>query len=80
MRPPTAAVDHGAPLSRPAPFSPVSSSDQVRLTVHQLSADRPGTRPILLAHATGFHGLVWAPLARHLDGFTAYAARSAGPR
>jgi len=27
----------------------------------------------LLTHATGFHGMVWAPLARHLEGFVAFA-------
>jgi len=30
-------------------------------------------RPILLAHATGFHALVWQPLAGHLDGFRVFA-------
>ncbi len=28
-----------------------------------------GPRPILLAHATGFHGMVWQPLASHLTGY-----------
>jgi pimeloyl-ACP methyl ester carboxylesterase len=42
----------------------------VSLTVHDLGGDG---RPILLAHATGFHGRVFAPLARHLDGFHAFA-------
>jgi pimeloyl-ACP methyl ester carboxylesterase len=28
---------------------------------------------VLLAHATGFHGMVWAPLARHLTGYHAVA-------
>lgn len=43
----------------------VASSGGVLLAVHHLggSDDRP---VVLLAHATGFHGLVWAPLAAHL--------------
>ena len=28
---------------------------------------------MLLAHATGFHGKVWTPLASHLDGFGCYS-------
>ena len=56
----------------------VESTDGVILTVHDLAgpATDPGDvqpRPILLAHATGLHGLVWAPVARHLDGFHAWA-------
>jgi pimeloyl-ACP methyl ester carboxylesterase len=73
-------VDDGASLSRPASFSPVTSTDGVRVNVLQLTPDAPPERqpdqpgrPILLCHATGFHGLVWAPLARHLTGFTAFA-------
>ena len=30
-------------------------------------------RPLLLAHATGFHALVWTPLAAHLSGFKVIA-------
>lgn len=44
----------------------VPSSDGVELTVHDLGGDGP---PLLLAHATGFHGRVWEPLASHLSGF-----------
>jgi pimeloyl-ACP methyl ester carboxylesterase len=82
VRSPSPGVDDGASLSRPAGFSPVRSTDQVSITVHELATGTsiPGdaessrsARPILLAHATGFHGLVWAPLARHLDGFRAFA-------
>ena len=29
--------------------------------------------PVLLAHATGFHGKVWEPLASHLDGLRRYS-------
>lgn len=39
------------------------SSDQVSLTLHDLGGSGP---PLLLAHATGFHGLVWAPLVAQL--------------
>jgi pimeloyl-ACP methyl ester carboxylesterase len=41
----------------------VPSSDQVSVALHDLGGDGP---PLLLAHATGFHGRVWAPLAAHL--------------
>ncbi|MGH9183600.1 MAG: alpha/beta fold hydrolase [Acidimicrobiales bacterium] len=39
------------------------STDGVALAVHDLGGDGP---PLLLAHATGFHGRVWAPLAEAL--------------
>jgi pimeloyl-ACP methyl ester carboxylesterase len=60
------------------PLSPVPSTDQVQLSVHDLGAvpgadGHGGSRPILLAHATGFHGMVWQPLAAHLTGFHAVA-------
>jgi pimeloyl-ACP methyl ester carboxylesterase len=42
----------------------------VSLAVHDLGGDG---RPILFAHATGFHGFVWQPLVRHLDGWQAVA-------
>lgn len=42
----------------------VPSTDGVELEVHDLGGDGP---PLLLCHATGFHGLVWRPLARHLE-------------
>jgi pimeloyl-ACP methyl ester carboxylesterase len=58
---------HGEPRH---PLSPIPSSDQVSLAVHDLGGDG---RPILFAHATGFHGWVWQPLARHLDGYHAIA-------
>jgi pimeloyl-ACP methyl ester carboxylesterase len=38
----------------------LSSTDGVELQVHDLGGDGP---PLLLCHATGFHGLVWRPLA-----------------
>lgn len=43
----------------------VPSSDGVELAVHDLGG-RPDGPPILFCHATGFHGLVWTPLARRL--------------
>ncbi|HSL58128.1 MAG TPA: alpha/beta hydrolase [Acidimicrobiales bacterium] len=41
----------------------VASTDGVVLAVHELGGSGP---LVLLAHATGFHGRVWAPLAAHL--------------
>ncbi len=41
----------------------VGSTDGVSVVVHDLGGDGP---PLLLAHATGFHGRVWGPCARHL--------------
>jgi len=72
VRSSSAALGDNTPLSQPAWFSPVQSSDGVDLAVHLL-AGAPGDRPILLTHATGFHALVWAPLARHLPGFAVFA-------
>ncbi|MGB3734881.1 MAG: alpha/beta hydrolase [Ilumatobacter sp.] len=47
------------------------SSDHVSVAIHELG----GTgRPLLLAHATGFHGYCYLPIADHLsDRFTSYA-------
>ena len=54
----------GAPLPLPT-LDPVlvGSTDGVRVAVHELGGDGP---LLLLAHATGFHGRVWAPCASHL--------------
>lgn len=41
----------------------VDSTDGVRLAVHELGDPRPDARPVLLCHATGFHGRVWRALA-----------------
>jgi pimeloyl-ACP methyl ester carboxylesterase len=41
----------------------VESSDGVRVPVHDLGGTGP---PLLLCHATGFHGLVWGPFAARL--------------
>ena len=77
----------GSPTEpHPDPHAPptlrVHSTDGVVLAVHDLAvhdlagpaaAPEPGERPILLTHATGFHGRVWAPVARRLAGFHAWA-------
>jgi len=44
----------------------VDSTDGVRLAVHELGSPDPGARPLLLCHATGFHGRVWRALAEEL--------------
>jgi len=41
----------------------VISGDGVAIAVHDLGGDGPD---LLLAHATGFHGHSWLPVARHL--------------
>ena len=41
----------------------VASTDGVTLAVHDLGGDGP---PLLLSHATGFHAMVWKPLAAAL--------------
>jgi pimeloyl-ACP methyl ester carboxylesterase len=46
------------------PTRTARSSDGVVVAVHDLGG---AGRPVLLAHATGFHGRVWAPLARRLS-------------
>jgi len=57
--------------TRPGEQSPdltsVASTDQVTVAVHDLG--EPDGAPVLLAHATGFHGMVFAPLARRLTGY-----------
>ena len=44
----------------------VDSSDGVRLAVHELGPSDPDATPLLLCHATGFHGRVWRALADEL--------------
>ncbi len=47
------------------------SSDHVNLAVHEFGGDGP---PLLLSHATGFHGYAYLPIADALDQrFTSYA-------
>ena len=56
------------------PSHRVPSTDGVSLALHDLgdgggdgSSDDSGRPAVLLCHPTGFHGLVWAPLAEHLS-------------
>jgi pimeloyl-ACP methyl ester carboxylesterase len=56
-----AADDHS--LSPVAATLSVTSSDGVTVAVHDLGGTGP---PLLLCHATGFHGRVWAPVAARL--------------
>lgn len=53
----------------------VPSTDGVTLVVHELPtrAEGPDAEPLLLAHATGFHGYVWEPFAAALRRFRAFA-------
>ena len=47
------------------------SSDHVSVAIHELGGSG---RPLLLSHATGFHGYCYLPIADHLsDRFTSYA-------
>ena len=49
----------------------VPSSDHVNVAVHEFGGDGP---PLLLSHATGFHGYAYLPIADALDHrFTSYA-------
>lgn len=54
----------------------ITSTDGVDLVVHELP-ERPARggapSPTVLAHATGFHGLVWRPFVAHLPGVGAVA-------
>ncbi|HWC10767.1 MAG TPA: alpha/beta hydrolase [Acidimicrobiales bacterium] len=52
----------------PSPSSRVPAADGVTVAVHALGGTGP---PIVFAHATGLHGLVWRGLAAHLvDAFS----------
>jgi pimeloyl-ACP methyl ester carboxylesterase len=54
----------------------VTGADGVELVVHHLGGDGP---PLMLLHATGFHGRCWAPLARSLTpAFTVWALDQRG--
>ena len=49
----------------------VTSSDQVSVAVHDFGGEG---RPLLLSHATGFHGYCYLPIAHRLsEDFTSYA-------
>jgi pimeloyl-ACP methyl ester carboxylesterase len=47
------------------PIQQVPSTDGVTLALIDLGGEGP---PLLFCHPTGFHGMVWAPLAGHLAG------------
>lgn len=54
----------------------VRGPSQTKLAVHRLGGDGP---PLMLAHATGFHGRCWAPVAEQLtDRFSVWALDQAG--
>lgn len=53
-----------------APYTDVASSGGVTIRLHELGGEGPA---LLLAHATGFHGRVWAPCASHLADFRCVA-------
>lgn len=62
---------------RPEPGDPegelvqhIASTDGVTIFLHDLGGDGP---PVLLCHATGFHGRVWQPVADHLTSHHALA-------
>jgi pimeloyl-ACP methyl ester carboxylesterase len=65
------AADHDSPgdlgLTETVPAEPAPitapSTDGVVVVVHDLGGDGP---PLLLCHATGFHGRVWQPVADRL--------------
>lgn len=46
------------------------SSDGVDVALHDLGGEGP---PVLLAHATGFAGRIWEPIAARLTGYHCYA-------
>jgi pimeloyl-ACP methyl ester carboxylesterase len=46
------------------------STDGVEVAVHDLGGDGP---VVFFSHATGLHGMLWAPLARSLRGYHAVA-------
>lgn len=48
-----------------SPIQQVPSTDGVTLALIDLGGEGP---PLLLCHPTGFHGMVWAPLAERLAG------------
>jgi pimeloyl-ACP methyl ester carboxylesterase len=51
----------------------IPSTDGVTVVVHDLGDPADARDPLLLVHATGFHGYVWQPLARHLRNHHPYA-------
>ncbi len=54
----------------------VRGPSKTKLAVHHLGGDGP---PLMLAHATGFHGRCWVPVAEELtDRFSVWALDQAG--
>ena len=51
----------------------IPSTDGVTVVVHDLSGESDSRAPVLLVHATGFHGYVWQPFADHLRHHHAFA-------
>lgn len=47
----------------PTVAGPVRTSDGIEIAIHDLGGSGP---PVLFAHATGLHGLVWQPVAARL--------------
>lgn len=43
--------------------SHVASTDDVEIAVHDLAPDAAGSHPLLVSHATGFHGRCYLPMA-----------------
>jgi len=60
------------PKGAPPPREPVTvaSTNGVEVRVHTLVAPTPGAPVVLAAHATGFHGRVFTPLAERLGELT----------
>jgi pimeloyl-ACP methyl ester carboxylesterase len=46
--------------------STIASTDGVQVTVHDFAAPGSAGPTVLAAHATGFHGMVWQPMADQL--------------
>ncbi|MEX1218532.1 MAG: alpha/beta hydrolase [Acidimicrobiales bacterium] len=44
----------------------IPSTDNIEINLHDLGGEG---QPLLFAHATGFHGRVWEPLAAQLEGY-----------
>src|SRR5205807_8354699 len=65
----SSSISGSASVASPAgPTFP--SSDGVDVAAWDLGGDGP---PVLMAHATGFHGMVWRPMAAHLRDFHCYS-------
>jgi pimeloyl-ACP methyl ester carboxylesterase len=63
--PPALPSDGDQPGLPTANLTTVGSTHGVEITVHRFDCPAPGPT-VLAAHATGFHGAVWGPLAAEL--------------